>query len=118
LRQLLNDPLLTVRQAAANALAAITGQSPSHSAPEEKADITLNFQGMPLGQFLDFYEGWAGKKVAMVAAPNPGQSLRVLTPRPLTKSEAMQLFEELLKDQAGLVIVHGADGSLSAVAKP
>jgi len=36
----------------------------------------------------------------------------------LTKSEALQLLDEVLREQAGLVIVHGADGSLTAVAKP
>ncbi len=118
LRELLDAPSMTVRQAATNALAAITGRSASGSAPEEKADITFNFQGMPLQAILSYYEDLAGKKVAMTATLNLFAMLRVQTVRPLTKSQALQCLEEALKDQAGLVIVHRADGSLSAVAKP
>jgi len=116
LRELLNHPLLTVRQAAGDALTAITGQSPSHSTPEVKAELSFNFRGgMPLEQYLVMYEDWAGKKVRISAAIKPGQVLRLITVHPLTKNEAMQLFEEVLKEQAGLVIVHGADGSLTMV---
>jgi len=118
LRQLLNDPLLPVRQAASNSLVAITGQSHSQSASEEKADITLDFPGIPLEAFLSVYENIAGKKVAMPAAPKGYKTVRLRTSRPLTKTEALALFDETLKDQAGLVIVHGEDGSLSAVAQP
>ena len=118
LRQLLNDPLSSVRQAATNALAAITGQPLSHSAPTENADITYNFPGLPLGMFLDIYGDLAGKKVTVAAAPAPGQTLRVMTARPLTKSGALQFLEEVLQQQAGLVIVRGQDGSLTAIAKP
>jgi hypothetical protein len=118
LRELLDAPLLTVRQAASNALAAITGHALSHSAPEEKADRTLNFPGIPFQSFLSIYEDLAGKKVTMKATPNPIQTLGLKTVRPLTKSEALQCLEEVLKEQAGLVIVHGSDGSLTAVAKP
>jgi len=118
LRELLDAPLLTVRQAATNSLAAITGQSLPHSAPEGKADISYNFQNVPLEQFLFVYEDLAGKKVTMAAPPNPRAMLRLLTVQPLTKSEALQCMEEALKEQAGLVIVHGPDGSLTAVAKP
>jgi hypothetical protein len=118
LRELLNDPLSTVRQAATNALAAITGQPLPHSAPAPKADITYNFPGIPLGTILDVYGTLAGKKVTMAATPDPGQMLRVMTAQPLTKSGALQLLEEVLKQQAGLVIVHGKDGSLTATATP
>jgi hypothetical protein len=142
LRELLNDPLFTVREAATNALAAITGHLPSLSAPEETADVTFDFPGMPLQAFLSFYESLAGKKVAvapppnpsadlpaslarllggkmaMAPPPNPGQMLRVKTPRPLTKTEALTLLDEILREQAGLVIVHGKDGSLTAITKP
>jgi len=117
LKQLLNDPLSTVRQAATNALAAITGQPPFNSAPVENANITYNFPAVPLAQFLDEYEGLAGKKVIMKATPDSSQTLRVITVRPLTTNEAMTLCEEALKEQAGLIIVHGEDGSLTAVAK-
>jgi HEAT repeat protein len=118
LRELLDAPLLTVRQAATNALAAITGQSLSHSTPAEKADITYNFPGIPLGQFLDIYRNLAGKEVTLAATPARAQTLRVITAQPLTKREALQLLEEVLQQQAGLVIVHEPDGSLTAVAKP
>jgi HEAT repeat protein len=114
LKQLLNDPLITVRQAATNALAAIAGQPLSHSAPAKNADIAYNFPGSPLGQILDIYGNLAGKKVTMAATLAPGQTLRVITAQPLTKSEALQLLEEVLKQQAGVVIVHGKDGSLTA----
>ena len=117
LRELLNAPVLTVRQAATNALAAITGQSFSHSAPEEKADQTFNFSGIPFPSFLRFYEDLAGKKVTITVTPPPFRILRVQTVRPLTKSEALQCLEEVLKEQAGLVIVHGPDSSLTAVAR-
>ncbi len=117
LRELLNDPLLTVRDAATNALAAITGQSPSNSAPAEKGYITYNFPRIPLEQFLDEYEFLAGKKVIMQATPDINQTVRVITVRPLTKSEAMTLCEEVLKEQAGLIIVHERDGSLTAKAR-
>jgi HEAT repeat protein/peroxiredoxin len=119
LRELLDSPLLTVRQAASNALLAITGEARYQSAPAAaNADITYHFSSIPFGQVLSVYEGLAGKKVTMKAAPKSGNTLSVLTVRPLTKSEALQLLEELFKEQAGLVIVHGADGSLTAVAKP
>jgi len=117
LRELLDSPILTVRQAATNALAAITGQLLSQSAPTEEANITYNFQGIPLQQFLDEYESMAGKKVTL-AIPGQGKILRMQTVRPLTKSEAMTLCEEVLREQAGLIIVHGKDGSLTAIAKP
>jgi hypothetical protein len=118
LRELLDAPLLTVRQAATNALAAITGQSLPHSAPEEKADRTFDFPGMSLQSFLSFYEDLAGKKVTLTATPNPLPIMRVQTVCPLTKSEALQCLDEVLKEQAGLIIVHGPDGSLTAVATP
>jgi type II secretory pathway component GspD/PulD (secretin) len=95
---------------------AMTGQSLSQSAPAEQAYITYNFPAIPLGQFLDEYEALAGKKVAMQATQNASQTVHVITPRPLTKSEALRLCEEVLKEQAGLIIVHGKDGSLTAVA--
>jgi hypothetical protein len=118
LRQLLNDPMLTVRQAASNSLVAITGQPFSQLRPEEKADITFDFPGMPLEAFLSFYESIAGKKVAMAAPPKVFKTVRVRTSRALTKTEALAVFDETLKEQAGLVIVHGEDGSLSAIAQP
>ncbi|MGO8700110.1 MAG: M56 family metallopeptidase [Limisphaerales bacterium] len=117
LRELLDAPVLTVRQAASNALLAITGQSIYKSAPAANADITYGFPAIPIAQLLSIYEDLAGKKVAMETTPNPSQTLRVLTVRPLTKSQALQLLEEVLQEQAGIVIVHGADGSLTAVAK-
>jgi len=119
LRRLLDDPVLTVRQAASNALLAITGQTDFRSAPEEKAALEFNFQGMPFDSVLSVYESLAGKKVTMKATPNPPYaSLRVQTVHPLTTNEALQLLDEVLKEQAGLVIVHGPDGSLTALAKP
>jgi hypothetical protein len=118
LRELLDASLLTVRQAASNALWAITGQAVYKFAPGANAEITYQFPGIPFWQFLSIYEDLAGKKVTMKATPKPSQTLRVCTVRPLTKSEALQLLEEAVKEQAGLVIVHGADGSLTAVAAP
>jgi hypothetical protein len=118
LRQLLNDPMLTVRQAASNSLVAIKGRSLSQLAPDEHADITFDFAGMPLEAFLSYYESVAGKKVAMAAPPRVFKTVRVRTSRPLTRTEALALFDETLKEQAGLVIVHGEDGSLSAIAQP
>jgi hypothetical protein len=118
LTQLLDDPLLTVRRAATNALISITGQPRSHSPPDETANITLDFPVMPLQAFFGYYESLAGKKVAIKALPKPGQCVRVSTPRALTKSEALALFDEVLKEQAGLIIVHEKDGSLTAIAKP
>ena len=117
LRELRDAPLLTVRQAATNALLAITGQVPPQPASAEIANIAYDFPHIPLEQFLPVYEDLAGKKVTMKATPKPG-TLRVLTGRPLTKSQALQLLEEVLKEQAGLIIVHGPDGSLTAVARP
>ena len=117
LRQLLNDPLLTVRQSASNALAAITGQSIFRSAPEKNANLTYNMPGVPLQQFLDIYGNLAGKQVATAAILQRGQTLRMRTVQPLTRSEAIQLFEEVLKEQANLLMVHGSDGSLTVVRK-
>jgi len=116
LRELLDSPLLTVRQAASNALLAITGQSIYQSAPQANANILYHFPAIPFAQFLPIYEDLAGKKVTMEATPKPSQTLRVFAVRELTKGEALQLLEEVLKEQAGLVIVHGADSSLTAVA--
>ena len=119
LRQLLDNPVLTVRQAASNALLGITGQIDFRSAPKEKAALEFNFQGTPFDSVLSVYESLAGKKVTMKAAPNPSYALlRVLTVHPLTTNEALQLLDEVLKEQAGLVVVHGQDGSLTALAKP
>ena len=84
----------------------------------QNANISFNFPGIPLRQLLDVYEQLAGKKVTMEGTPKEGPALRVIPDRLLTKSEALQLLEEVLKEQAGLVIVHGPDGSLTAVAKP
>jgi hypothetical protein len=65
--------------------------------------------------FLDFYENLAGKEVKFDVTPKGGQMLRVTTGRPLTKSAALQILEEVLKEQAGLVIVHNQNGTLTAV---
>ena len=115
LKELLNDPLSSVRCTSADALAAITGQKLPQTVTDEKADITLDWNGMPLQMCLDFYENLSGKKVTMAAPSKSGQMLRVKTAHPLTKSAAMQLLEEVLKQQAGLVIVHSPDGSPTAV---
>jgi len=118
LKELLDAPLLTVRLAATNALFAITGQKIFQPAPAENANISYNFPGMPFYQVLDIYEHLAGKKVTLEATPKNAQTLRVFTSSPLTKNEAMQLLEDVMKEQAGLVIVHGPDGALTTVAKP
>jgi thioredoxin-related protein len=95
----------------------LSDQPLSHSAPREKANITVNFQGMPLQQFLSYYEDLAGKKVTMAVTPTGGQMLSVTTVRPLTTNEALTFCEEVLKEQAGLIIVHERDGSLAAIQK-
>ena len=93
----------------------LSDQPPSNPASGEKADVTFNFPGIPLKGFLGVYEDLAGNKVAMAATPKSGQTLRLITVRPLTKREAVASMEEVLKEQAGLTIVHGKDGSLTAV---
>jgi hypothetical protein len=72
---------------------------------------------MPLVQLLNYYEGLAGKKVTLARLPDPPPIISVHTDRPLTKNEALQCLEKALKEQASLVIIHGADGSLTAVPK-
>lgn len=115
LKQLLDDPLITVRVAATNALDAIAGQPHAHATAEARAgdSLSFNFPAIPLTQFLENYERLAGKKVTMPATLNSRQTIELITLRPLTKSESLQLFEEVLKQQAGLIIIHGPDGSLS-----
>ncbi|MGD0812461.1 MAG: hypothetical protein ABSA83_02560 [Verrucomicrobiota bacterium] len=106
------------QEAATNAPAAITGQPLAHSTLAENAGITYNFPGVPLQQVLNIYENLAGKTVSMAATPAGSQMIRLRTAQPLTKTEALQLLEEVLQQQAGLVIVRGKDGSFTAIAKP
>jgi thiol-disulfide isomerase/thioredoxin len=93
------------------------GQPQSHPVPGEKAVITFNFQAIPLQQFLDCYQDLAGKKVSFAGTPKNIPALRATTDHPLTKSEALAFLEQVLKEQAGLNIVHETDGSLTAIQK-
>ena len=93
------------------------GQSLPPSVPEEKGDISYHFEGLPLDSFLKIYEDLAGENVTMKAMPNPVPMVR-LNAVGLTKSQARQVLEQALKAQAGLVIVRGPDGSLTAVPNP
>ena len=90
------------------------GEPLSNLASAEKPYISYNFPRIPLEQFLDEYEYLAGKKVTLQAKLYRSQTVRVITVRPLTKSEALTLCEEVLKEQEGLIIVHEKDGSLRA----
>jgi len=81
----------------------------------EKADVTINFNGMPAMQAVAFYEQLAGQKVAAPTAGYPSSVVRLHTEAPITKQQAMQLIEDALKQQAHVALQHGADGSLSAV---
>ncbi len=102
-------PLVAVAQAddSGDPIAAAT--------PIEKADIAYNFVSLPVQSALGIYEGLAGKKVALPPSGLPQEMISVRTSFQLTKSQAMELFEELFSQQAHVEIRHGADGSLSAV---
>jgi hypothetical protein len=113
LRELCSHTNATVRRAAAGALEAITGEKVT--APKKDADINFNFKGMPVEQLIGIYEEMAGKDIATPNGGWPGKLVSVVTPHPLNKQEAMQLIEELLKQQAKVQICHGSDGSLTAV---
>ncbi len=93
----------------------LSDQPRSQPAPGEKADNTFNYQAMPIFQFLDCYEHLAGKKVNTPVSPRNDQTITAQTDHPMTRSEALASMEEVLKEQAGLTIVHGKDGSLTAV---
>jgi len=80
--------------------------------------ISYNFHGLSLQELLSIYEHLTGEKVTIKVMPNPAPVMRVYTEAPVTKSQARQVLEEALKQEAGLVIVRGADGSLSAVPNP
>jgi hypothetical protein len=85
----------------------------------EPADILYNFQGMPLEQAVDVYQGLAGRKVRMPAKGwSPSASVTLVTAKPLTKHQAMRALEDAFKQQAHITIRHAADGSLSAVMDP
>jgi hypothetical protein len=104
-----------VRIAATNALHAITGEAVARG-PSPGADITFNFQSVPVMQLMDIYDGYAGRRVTPPSGGWPGTALLSgVTPYSLTKAEAMQLIEAMLKEQAHIVLQHSSDGSISAV---
>jgi HEAT repeat protein len=114
LQELLDDPALNVRLAATNALRIIARENSARRAATYGADITFNFPGMPVMQIIEMYERWANKKVAPPPAGWPPAMIRLQTPYPLTADEARQLVEDVLKQEAHIIIHHAADGSLSA----
>ena len=98
-------PLLSVKQS--NDTTGVPTASP------ETADIRYAFSSLPVMQALDLYEDLVGKKVAIPAPGFLTAKISVNTPVPMTKSEAVELFEKLFREQASFEICHGTDGSLS-----
>jgi RNA polymerase sigma factor (sigma-70 family) len=84
----------------------------------EPADISYNFPGIPVSQLFDFYENLCGKKLVVKPSVLFQQTVRIMTEHPITRSEAKQLIEDSLKEQANLTIVTADDGSLSVVPMP
>ncbi|HEY3857076.1 MAG TPA: hypothetical protein VGO67_22050 [Verrucomicrobiae bacterium] len=82
--------------------------------PADVANVTFSFSGMPVAQVIDVYEGWAKEKVAPPKAGWPAGIVHVIAPHPLTTNEALRSIEAALKEQSGIVIRRGGDGSLSA----
>jgi hypothetical protein len=89
LRELLNDPLFDVRQAATNALVAITGVPAIQPVSAEKADRTFNMPHVPVQQVLDMYANLVGKTVELTGGP-VSAPVRFVTSTPLTKTQATQ----------------------------
>ncbi|MGD1085514.1 MAG: hypothetical protein ABSA47_12310 [Verrucomicrobiota bacterium] len=113
-----SSPLARPGEAAPKPVPAAVGQPLVQPAPGEIPMISYNFHGLSLQELLSIYEHLTGEKVTIKVMPNPAPVMRVYTEAPVTKSQARQVLEEALKQEAGLVIVRGADGSLSAVPNP
>jgi hypothetical protein len=89
--------------------------SVSQKAVVEKADITINFNGMPAMQVAAFYEQLTGKKITEPAGGYPNAFVQLHTEAPTTKKQAIRLIEDALKQQDHVALQHGTDGSLSAI---
>jgi hypothetical protein len=116
-----SNQVLTLREEVAQlrgqVAAGSTNLNHSPSATKEVANITYNFQGIPVSQILDIYADLCGKK--LVVDPSVDQKLmRIQTEHPITASEAKRLIEEALKVQAGVKLVPASDGTITAVPVP
>jgi hypothetical protein len=83
--------------------------------PADKADCSMNFNGIPIIQLVETYEYWAQQKVTPPASGWPNVAMRVITDGQVTRKVALQMIEDAFKEQAHVTIQHAADGSLSAV---
>ena len=91
---------------------------PAPEQSHEEADISYNFR-MPIQQIVtEIYEPLAGKKLRLPANWQADAMVEVRTATPITRTAALKLLEEALKQQAHVTILHGADGSLSAIVGP
>lgn len=106
--------------AKANQARTVAAHTASPSAQSEPADISLGFTRIPLMQLLDIYKDFSGKALTISADVQLNKALWLKTPpnHPLTRSQAILWTEQALKDQANVLIVSNADGSISAVPAP
>jgi hypothetical protein len=116
-----SNQVLTLREEVARlrgrVAAGSTSPVQSPSATKELANITYNFQGIPMSQILEIYADLCGKK--LVVDPSVNQKLmRVQTEHPITASEAKRLIESALKEQAQVMLVPASNGTITAVSVP
>jgi hypothetical protein len=116
LRELCQDPASNVREAATNALLAVTGEMTLPRGPRPDANITFSFSSAPAEKMLGMYLAFAKKnKITAAGMGWPAGSVRAVTPYPMNPSEAMILIEDVLKQQAHIAIHEVGDGTLVAV---
>ena len=75
-------------------------------------DIFFSFTSMPLRQVLDTYSTFAGETVTCSPTLNAFVSAKTYTR--LSKAEAVALIENVLREQARIIIRRRDDGTLVA----
>ena len=94
-------------------------QTQEHKESSPSAGVkaySFNFNGVDPQQVLDIYGSLAG--LELKHEPLPGARIDLATSKPVTKAEAIQLLEETLKEQAGLVVKHLNDKQASVTYDP
>ena len=89
----------------------IAGPKIGQAATDEVSAFIVD---MPITDVLILYEKWSGHPVVVSNEVKAVKTPVSVTVRKKSKEEALQIFEEVLAKQAGVEIVHEADGSFSA----
>ena len=123
----LKDQDKDVRQASAEALMKIDPVAATdagvnvakHSSPNRaEANISINFNSVPVAQVLEFYKTVSGSELVAQVDLRFLPGLVTLRPtRPLSKAEAVQTVEQALLEQAGVVIERLDDKRVSVKPK-